>query len=89
MNSKLIAAAAALTLVAGSAFAAAPNYGATTPPVSQTRTGDVQTDPSTGLSVYQPNLAANPGETPHQIGGQTFYYNGSTANSISSDGAAN
>ena len=25
-------------------------------------------------SVYQPNVPAYPGETPHVIGGQTFYF---------------
>jgi hypothetical protein len=83
---KLIAAAAALTLAAGSAFAASPTYnsGAQPAPAQQAMTSD-QTGAGQG---YQPSVAANPGETAHVIGGQTFYYSSGAGDSASGDGSA-
>jgi hypothetical protein len=90
MTMKLLAAAAVLALAAGSAYAADPNYGATSEPAPQQQPagGATQTDPNGGPTVYQPSIAANPGETAHVIGGQTFYYSGDAANSVSGDGSA-
>jgi hypothetical protein len=87
MNMKSLAVAAALTLAAGSAFAASPDYGSSTQPAApQSSSGYTQTDPNIGSSVYRPNVAANPGETAHVIGGQTFYY-GNDASGGGGDGA--
>jgi len=87
MTLKMFATAAALTLAAGAAFAASPNYGATAqPPAAQSQAGTTQTDQNFDGSVYQPNVAANPGETAHVIGGETFYYSNDAGNG--GDGAA-
>jgi hypothetical protein len=82
----LLAAAAALTLATGSAFAATPDYPASAQPAAPQQTATT-TDQNVGGSVYQPNVAA-PGETAHVIGGQTFYYNSDAANSLGSDGSS-
>jgi hypothetical protein len=81
---KLIAAAAALTLAAGTAFAASPAYNAGAQPAQQAMTSD-QADAG---QVYQPSVAANPGETAHVIGGQTFYYSSGAGDSAAGDGSA-
>jgi hypothetical protein len=87
MTLKMFATAAALTLAAGTAFAASPNYGATAqPPAAQSSAGATQNDPDVDGSVYQPNVAAHPDESAHVIGGQTFYYS-NDANDGGGDGA--
>jgi hypothetical protein len=81
---KLIAAAAALTLAAGSAFAADSTYNSVAQPApGQQAMSSNQTD-----QVYQPSVAANPGETAHVIGGQTFYFSPGAGDSAAGDGSA-
>jgi hypothetical protein len=83
-NMKLIAAAAALTLAAGSAFAAAPTYSSGAQPAPAQAT----TEQSMGGQVYNPTVAANPGETAHVIGGQTFYFAPGAGDSAAGDGSS-
>jgi hypothetical protein len=79
MKKLILAAIAVLSLGAGSAYAeqaAQPQTSAEFPLINQ----------SAGGSAYERNVPANPGETRHVIGGETFYY-GPGMNGGGGDGA--
>jgi hypothetical protein len=86
MPMKLLAAAAALSLMTGAAFAATGTNNPTNvqPDGSQTSTEFSQT--SRIMGGYRPNVAATPGESRHVIGGETFYF-GSDVGPGGGDGA--
>jgi hypothetical protein len=71
MKNLVLAAIATLSLGLGAAYAA-PIQG--------------QTNVGVGGPVYQRNVPANPGETRHVIGGETFYF-APGLNTGGSDGA--
>ena len=86
LNMKMIAAAAALTLAAGSAFAASPTYSSGVQPAPSQDQATI--DQSGAGQAYQPSVAAHPGETPHVIGGQTFFYAPGAGDSAAGDGSS-
>lgn len=89
MNVESLAAAAVLTLAAGSALAASPTNPVSFQPVeAQPSTNMQQVDPI-DEPVYRPNVAAYPYETPYVIGGKTFYYDGNASIEVGGDGANN
>jgi hypothetical protein len=67
MKKLFLAAIAVLSLGAGSAYAEQPAQ-------PQTSTEYPLINQGTGGPAYQRNLPANPAETRHVIGGETFYY---------------
>jgi hypothetical protein len=70
MSMKLLAAAAALSLMTGAAFAAT---GTNSPANAGSQTSFAQTSTTLGGPVYHRN-SDHAGESRHVIGGETFYF---------------
>lgn len=66
-NKHIIAGAAFLTLAGCTTAASPPSH------VTMVQTATPSAEP--GTTPYDPTVRAYPDETPHVIGGQTFYFN--------------